>query len=173
MPAGQSLINAIPGFSGLSSQSSDLIRQLMSGQLTTGERSSIYNAGAERGIMGGMPGSSAMGGSLYANADLRNIGRASGERQQQGFQDFLSMLQGYSGTVAPTVGQEMQQDQFAKDLELRNKQYGLQERDFNSRQPQIRNRMVSDPGSPIYTNRSVRAEETYYPQTGRYSMRYL
>lgn len=123
MPAaGQSLINAIPGFTGLSSGSSDLIKQLMSGQLTTGERSAIYNAGAERGIMGGMPGSSASGGSLYANADLRNIGRASGERQQQGFQDFLSMLQGYSGTVAPNAGQDIQQSQFDKDFGFRQRQ---------------------------------------------------
>ena len=173
MPAGQSLINAIPGFSGLSSQSSDLIRQLMSGQLTTGERSSIYNAGAERGIMGGMPGSSASGGSLFANADLRNIGRASGERQQQGFQDFLSMLQGFSGTVAPSAGQEQQNEQFGKDLELRNKQFGLQERQFNALQPQSRFRTVSDPGAPMWTTRTRQAEETYYPQTGRYSMRYL
>jgi hypothetical protein len=173
MPAGQSLINAIPGFSGLSSGSSDLIKQLMSGQLTTGERSSIYNAGAERGIMGGMPGSSAKGGSLYANADLRNIGRASGERQQQGFQDFLSMLQGYSGTVTPTAGQEMQQDQFAKDLELRNKQYGLQERQFESTQPKVRVRDVPDIGSPWWSTKTRQAEESYFPQSGKFSYRYL
>jgi hypothetical protein len=116
MAAGQSLINSIPGFTGLSSSSSDLIKSLMSGQLTTGERSAIYNAGAERGIMGGMPGSSASGGSLFANADLRNIGLASGQRQQQGFQDFLSMLQGYSGTVAPSAGQESSQ-QAQQDLQ--------------------------------------------------------
>jgi len=97
----------IPGFSALSADSSNLIKSLMSGQLTGGERRAIYDAGAERGVSGGMPGSSGMAGSLFANADLRNIGLKSGERQQQGFQDLLAMLQGYAGTVAPTAGEEL------------------------------------------------------------------
>jgi len=103
----------------------------MSGRLTSGERKEIFNAGAERGVANGMPGSSASGGSLFANADLRNIGLASGQRQQQGFQDLLSMLQGYSGTVVPTTGQQIQSGQFQQDLGFRqneaNRSYGLQQ----------------------------------------------
>jgi hypothetical protein len=69
-----------------------------------------------------MPGGSAAGGSLFANADLRNIGLASGQRQQQGFQDLLSMLGQYSGTVVPTTGQEIQSGQFDRDLSYRTTQ---------------------------------------------------
>lgn len=117
------LASIIPGFSALTADSSNLIKQLMSGQLTGGERRAIYDAGAERGVAGGMPGSTGIAGSLFANADLRNIGVASGQRQQQGFQDLLAMLQGYSGTVAPTAGQEIQQNQFNWDANFRQRQY--------------------------------------------------
>jgi len=130
------LNRAIPGFSANTSKASSLIKELMAGKLTTGERRSIYDAGAERGTMNGMPGSTGSGGSLFANADLRNIGLESGQRQQQGFGDLLSMLQGYSGTVVPTAGQEQQNQQFGQDLNLRttnaNRDYGLQS-DANQR----------------------------------------
>jgi len=133
-----SLASVIPGFQGNTGKASSLIKELLSGKLSKGERGAIYNAGAERATLGGMPGSSGSGGSLFANADLRNIGRASGERQQQGFQDFLSMLQGFSGTVVPTAGQELQNQQFTRDLSFRGTQadrnYGLQqnEQDLNA-----------------------------------------
>lgn len=111
------LSSIIPGFSALTADSSNLIKSLMSGQLTGSERRAIYDAGAERGVAGGMPGSTGMAGSLFANADLRNIGLESGKRQQQGFQDLLAMLQGYSGTVAPTTGQEIQSQQFDSQMQ--------------------------------------------------------
>jgi hypothetical protein len=113
------LNRAIPGFSANTSKASSLIKELMAGKLTTGERRSIYDAGAERGTLNGMPGSTGQGGSLFANADLRNIGLESGQRQQQGFGDLLQMLQGYSGTVLPTDGQEQQNQQFGQDLNFR------------------------------------------------------
>lgn len=123
------LNSAIPGFSGLSGDASSLIKQLMSGNLTYGERRAIYDAGAERGTASGMPGSTGRGGSLFANADARNIGLQSGQRQQQGFQDLLAMLSGYSGAVVPTVGQQMQSDQFGQNLAFQqqeaNRNYGL------------------------------------------------
>lgn len=138
------LNSAIPGFSGLTKQASDIIRQLMSGTLTTGERNAIYNAGAERATASGMPGSTGQGGSIFANNDLRNIGLASGQRQQQGFQDFLAQLSGFSGAVVPTVGQQMQSDQFgqnlafqqqeaARDYGLKRNQQDLQLAEYNQR----------------------------------------
>jgi hypothetical protein len=129
------LNNAIPGFSGTTATTSKLIKELLAGKLTSGERGAIYDAGAERATLGGMPGASAKGGSLFANADLKNIGLASGQRQQQGIQDFLSMLQGYSGTVVPTVGQEMQNNQFnlsqAQQESQFGRTYGLQRDTFD------------------------------------------
>lgn len=114
-----SLEQVIPGFTGNTANASKLIRELMAGRMTTGERNQIFNAGAERATLGGMPGSSGQGGSLFANADLRNIGLGAAQRQQQGFGDLLQMLQGYSGTVVPTAGQELQNQQFTKDLGFR------------------------------------------------------
>jgi len=150
------LNGAIPGFSRNTAAASDLIRQLMAGNLTTGERRSIYDSGAERATLGGMPGASGAGGSLFANADLRNIGQASGQRQQQGFQDLLSMLQGYSGTVVPTAGQELQNNQFNQDLGFRNKQadrtFGLQS-DENQRSWL---KYQKDYGPKEYSNTEIR-----------------
>jgi len=124
-----SLNQAIPGFSGNTAKASKLIQELLSGNLTTGERGAIYNAGAERATLSGMPGASASGGSLFANADLRNIGVASGQRQQQGFEDLLAMLGQYSGNVVPTAGQEMQNNQFNSNLQFQrgeaDRNYGL------------------------------------------------
>lgn len=110
---------AIPGFSRNTTKASNIISELLAGKLTAGERGAIYNAGAERGTASGMPGSTGSGGSLFANADLRNIGLASGERQQQGIQDLLSMLTSYSGTVLPTTGQELQNQQFGQEMDFR------------------------------------------------------
>jgi hypothetical protein len=133
------LTNSIPGFGGLNNQASDLIKSLMSGKLTTGTKNAIYDAGAERATLGGMPGSTGMGGSLLANADLRNIGRAADDQQQRGFQDLLSMLTGYSGTVAPSAGQEQQSDQFNKSLGFNQQQY------WRSQQQQEQDRIDSQP----------------------------
>lgn len=113
------LTNSIPGFGGLNNQASQLIKELMSGTLSTGVKNSIYDAGAERATLGGMPGSTGMGGSLFANNDLRNIGRTADDQQQRGFQDLLSLIGNYSGTVAPTPGQEIQQQQFNKEFNQR------------------------------------------------------
>jgi hypothetical protein len=133
-----SLNSVIPGFSKNSASASNLIRELLSGKLTSGERNAIADYGAERATLGGMPGSTGQGGSLFANNDLRNIGLQSGQRQQQGVQDLLSMLGQYSGTVVPTAGQELQNQQFGQDLAFRTTQadrnLGLQqnEQDLNA-----------------------------------------
>lgn len=142
--SGNALTAAIPGFSGLNTQATDLIRSLMSGQLSPQSRRAIYDAGAERATASGMPGSTGMANSLFANADLRNIGRASADQQQQGFQDLLALIQGYSGTVAPSAGQEQQNQQFNQQLafnkdqaavtnQLNQDQFGLQQQEYMQR----------------------------------------
>lgn len=186
---------AIPGFGGNTASASNLIKELLSGQLTTGERREIFRSGAERGLMSGMPGSTAQGGSLFANADLRNIGLASGARQQQGFDDLLSMLGVYSGTVFPTTGQELQNQQFQQDLGFRNTQanrdYGFRRNaeelaaaEFNQRYgPQLYERDSTSltnrnltPGSSgpdyrFYQDRMGRRSNTPEPLMFRYGRR--
>ncbi len=125
------LNSILPGFGKNAAGASNLVRELLSGKLSTGEKKAITDYGAERGTAGGMPGSTGSAGSLFANNDLRTLGLASGARQQQGIQEFLSLLQGVSGTVIPTAGQEIQNSQFNQDLGFRNTQanrnYGLQQ----------------------------------------------
>ena len=52
--------------------------------------------------------------------DLYNM--QADQYQQQGFDNFLKMLAGYSGTVMPTTGQQIDQDQFAQTMDFRNRQ---------------------------------------------------
>lgn len=133
MPVNQTgaLNTAIPGFSGLTGNASSYIKQLMSGSITPGERATVYQAGAERGTLGGMPGGSTQSGNIFANNDLRTLGLMAGERQQQGLNNFMNLLQTVSGTVVPTAGQQQQQNQFQADLGFRNTQanrnFGLQQ----------------------------------------------
>lgn len=117
------IANTIPGFSGLTSDASNLIKQLMSGNLSGSSKRAIFDAGAERGTAAGMPGSTGMAGSLFANADLRDIGRTSEDNQQRGFQDLLAMITGYSGTVTPTAGQELQDQANRRALGFQQYQY--------------------------------------------------
>lgn len=123
------LNSAIPGFSGLTGNASSYIKQLMSGSITPGERSAVYQAGAERGTLGGMPGGSTQSGNIFANNDLRTLGLMAGERQQQGLNSFMNLLQTVSGTVVPTAGQQIQSNQFQQDLGFRqneaNRNFGL------------------------------------------------
>lgn len=117
------IANTIPGFTGLTSDASNLIKSLMSGNLSGSTKKAIFDAGAERGTAAGMPGSTGVAGSLFANADLRDIGRTSEQQQQQGFQDLLAMITGYSGTVTPTAGQELQNQLGNRELNFRQYQY--------------------------------------------------
>ncbi|MGV1047656.1 MAG: hypothetical protein ACOYD4_03905 [Solirubrobacterales bacterium] len=94
---------AIPGFSGLSEQATQRISDLMAGKLPADVQSQIRSAGATQAQISGMPGSNMMSGTLAGNRTLRDIGKTSYEAGQQGFTDLMSMLQNYSGTVAPSA----------------------------------------------------------------------
>lgn len=104
------LNQTIPNFNGLTSQASGIIGSAMSGQLPQDVQDVIQNAAATQAVSGGMPGSSRMGGSLYGNRSLRDLGLTSLQRQDKGFSDLISLLQGVSGTAAPTFGQAQEQD---------------------------------------------------------------
>lgn len=101
-----SIINsAIPGFNGLTQTGTQLIQDLMSGKLSPGTVNEIQDAGAAQAAASGVPGASREFGSVFADQVLRNIGTASEKRQQQGFGNLLSLLQGYSGTAMLTPAQ--------------------------------------------------------------------
>lgn len=104
------LNQAIPNFSGLTGQASGIIGSAMSGQLPQDVQDVIQNAAATQAVMGGMPGSSRISGSLYGNRTLRDLGLTSLQRQDKGVTDLISLLQGVSGTAAPTFGQAQEQE---------------------------------------------------------------
>lgn len=108
--------NAIPGLSRLSKSASALIESMLSGQASPSE-SRLANAyfGA--------------GSGLDPTSDyLRNRGfdlykRDSSARKQQGFKDLLSLVGTYSGAVAPTPGQELQNTQQTNQLNQQQNQF--------------------------------------------------
>lgn len=110
--------NAIPNFSGLSSSASGIVGNLMGGMPSSGPAKERM---ASFGVSSGMPGS---GLSKAFGYDLYN--RDADQYQQRGFDNFLKLIQGYSGTVSPTTGQQMQDSQFRSDLDFRNRQADAQ-----------------------------------------------
>jgi hypothetical protein len=104
------LNQAIPGFSGLTQSATTRIDDLMNGRLPQSVINEIQDAGAAQAVAGGMPGNSRDFGGVFGNSVLRNIGSAAEGRKQQGFQDLLALLQGYSGTAALTPEQTQDQE---------------------------------------------------------------
>lgn len=158
------LNQAIPNYSGLAQQSSSIIGDAMSGRLPPDVQNLIRDNAATQAVLGGMPGSSNISGSLYGNRTLRDLGLTSLGRQDQGFKDFISILQGVSGTAAPTFGQAQEQENAIAKFQAApdpSAAAAEQERLFNkysnpaagtigggtsAKIPQYRTRMAGDPG---------------------------
>lgn len=104
------LNSAIPNFSGLSGQASGIIGSALSGQLPPDVQNLIQDNAAAQAVMGGMPGSSRMSGTLFGNKTLRDLGTTSLARQDSGVKDLIGLLQGVSGAAAPTYGQAQEQE---------------------------------------------------------------
>ena len=108
------LESSIPGFNGLSSSASGLINDLINGNPSTAPARS---KAAFFGVNSGMPNSG------LSNAFGYDLYKQEGEaRKQRGFDDLLKMLTGYSGTVAPTAGQQIEDSQFNANLIQRQKE---------------------------------------------------
>lgn len=136
MGLGQYAINqAIPGLSGLTQSATGIIDSALRG-LPSPSESRLQNAyfGAGSGLD---PGSD-----FLRNRGFDLYKRDANARQQQGFNNLLGLVQGYSGTVAPTPGQELQdrqqsaqlaqsESQFGRNLDLQNAQLGQQANQFN------------------------------------------
>lgn len=106
----QSILNsAIPGFNGLTKSASSIVGSALNGELPGDVQSLIKRNAAEQAVAGGMPGTGNTNGTLFGNNTLRDLGLTSLNRQDTGVHDLLSLLQGYSGTVAPTFGQAQEQ----------------------------------------------------------------
>lgn len=118
--------SAIPSFPQLNTAATNNISAMLSGLPST---STARRANAFFGQQSGMPGSD-----FVRNRGFDLYNTQADQYQQQGFDNFLKMLAGYSGTVMPTTAQQIDQDQFAQTMDFRNRQAAadraLQERQF-------------------------------------------
>lgn len=104
----------IPGFENMSGAAGGNIMQLLGGMPSA---SPARRANAYFGASSGMPGSD-----FVRNRGYDLYGEQAEGYKQRGLDNFLKLLQGYSGTVAPTAGQEIQNNQFGADLDFRQRQ---------------------------------------------------
>lgn len=112
------LPGAVPGFNNLSTSASGIISNLMGGLPSAAP---TQRANAYFGTGSGMPGSD-----FVRNRGFDLYGQEAESRKQRGFDDFLKLLQGYSGTVAPTTGQQLQSEQFNANLASQERQADAQ-----------------------------------------------
>lgn len=114
-PTSWAINNAIPGLNNLTSSATGIIDSALNGLPSPSESRS---ANAYFGAGTGMDPTSDF---------LRNRGYdlykgKANQRQQQGLANLLSLVGTYSGNVAPTPGQELQDKQATGQLDLGNRQ---------------------------------------------------
>ena len=114
-PAISSIINGgLPNFGGMGNAAAGNIM----GQITGMPSPSIARrANSYFGVGSGMPNSD-----FVRNRGFDLYGQQAQAAQQQGFDNFLKLLQGYSGTLMPTVGQSIQSQQFNDELGFKERQ---------------------------------------------------
>jgi len=111
-----SLQQAIPGLSTLTGTATNNIQSLLSGNI---DPSITRNAAATFGVSNGLGTGSGItnryGYDLYKNQAKAN--------QQTGLQDLLGLVGGYSGTVAPSAGENVQNNQFQQQLQQQGNEF--------------------------------------------------
>ena len=74
-----------------------------------------------------------MGNSDFVrNRGFDLYGKEAEASKQRGFDDFLKLLSGYSGTVMPTVAQQQRSGEFAQDLQQRQNEANLGVQQWNA-----------------------------------------
>lgn len=116
-----SLQTAIPGLSNLTTAATGNIQNLLSGLPSA---SWARTANAYNGISSGQPATGGVG-SFQENRGQDLYHQQAQQNQQTGLNDLLSLIGGYSGTVAPSAGQNLQNNQFYANL-------GQQGNEFNA-----------------------------------------
>lgn len=120
-----SIVNkALPGFNSLSSSATGIVGNLMSG---------LPSAGATQRANAYFGAGSGMGNSDFVrNRGFDLYGKEAEASKQRGFDDFLKLLSGYSGTVMPTVAQQQRSGEFAQDLQQRQNESNLGVQKWNA-----------------------------------------
>ncbi len=88
-----------------------------------------------------MPGSD-----FVRNRGYDLYGEKADKYQQEGLDNFLKLLSGYSGTVMPTAGQQIETQQFNANLANRGREFDINE--AGQQQQQAFNEMKAGRGVP-------------------------
>jgi hypothetical protein len=114
-----SLLGAIPQLPGLANSAVGDISQLLSG-LPSPSWARTTNAYA--GVSSGQPATGDLGTFIgNRGADIYHL--QAQQNQQQGLQDLGSLIRTYSGTVAPTAGENLQNQQYYSGLQQRGQEF--------------------------------------------------
>ncbi len=128
----------VPGFNRLSTTATGNIQNMLSGMPSAGP---TKRANAYFGAGSGMPGSD-----FVRNRGYDLYGEKADKYQQEGLDNFLKLLSGYSGTVMPTAGQQIETQQFNANLANRGREFDINE--AGQQQQQAFNEMKAGRGVP-------------------------
>lgn len=101
-----------------------MVNNLLSGMPSTG---TAQRANAYFGSQTGMPSSD-----FVRNRGFDLYREQADKYQQRGFDDFLQLLRGTSGTIAPTTGEQLQSNQFDRNFQQHQVDQNQQVGQFNS-----------------------------------------
>jgi hypothetical protein len=108
------LANAVPGLDKLNSSAAGNVGQQLGGLPSA---SPVQRANAYFGVNSGMPGSD-----FVRNRGFDLYGEKADAYKARGFDDFLALLKGVSGTVAPTTGEQTALQQQNQSLQQQTTQ---------------------------------------------------
>lgn len=116
-PGGFSISNVLPGLPGLTASAMNIIKGNLEG-LPSPSEARLQNAyfGAGSGLDPTSEFLTRRGYDLYK--------RQANQRQQQGLSGLLGLIQTYSGAVAPTPGQELQNQLGQQEIAQRGGEFG-------------------------------------------------
>lgn len=119
----QTLQNVIPGLSGMTSQATSNITNLLSGNASP---SLARTTNAFWGVGAGQPATSDIN-SFIGQRGTDLYGQQSQANQQTGLGNLLSLIQGYSGNVGTSASEQQQNNQFGASQAQQAGQFAQQQ----------------------------------------------
>lgn len=111
---GQIPNSTIPGLANIKGNASNIVQSLTGGLPSAGP---TQTANAYFGVTSGMPNSD-----FVRNRGYDLYGQKAEAYKQRGLDDFLKLLSTYSGTLMPTTGQNIETQQYNRDLDLKRRE---------------------------------------------------
>lgn len=126
------LAGALPNLDARTAGASNMVGELLSGMPSP---SRARKANAYFGTMSGMPGSD-----FVRNRGFDLYSKEADAYKQRGFDDFLNLLKGVSGTIAPTTGEQTALQQTAVNRDQRTTEMNSEIARANSQAEEQRRR---------------------------------